>query len=52
LQKYIGSVQGKVNDNEISETFDFVIRTCLYSSMKMIIKRLRGNFRKTALPNR
>lgn len=24
LQKYIGSVQGKVNDNEISETFDFV----------------------------
>ncbi|SIQ45325.1 MMPL family transporter [Chryseobacterium sp. RU33C] len=26
LQKYIGSVQGKVNDNEISETFDFVNR--------------------------
>lgn len=24
LQKYIGSIQGKVNDNEISETFDFV----------------------------
>ncbi len=24
LQKYIGSVQGKVNDHEISETFDFV----------------------------
>lgn len=24
LQKYIGTVQGKVNDNEISETFDFV----------------------------
>ncbi|KQT24756.1 glycerol acyltransferase [Chryseobacterium sp. Leaf405] len=24
LQKYIGSVQGKVNDNEITETFDFV----------------------------
>ena len=24
LQKYIGSVQGKVDDNEISETFDFV----------------------------
>ncbi|KQT21976.1 glycerol acyltransferase [Chryseobacterium sp. Leaf404] len=24
LQKYIGSVQGKVNDSEISETFDFV----------------------------
>ncbi|MFC3159693.1 hypothetical protein SAMN05443633_10623 [Chryseobacterium arachidis] len=24
LQKYIGSVQGKINDNEISETFDFV----------------------------
>ncbi|MCJ8154431.1 MMPL family transporter [Chryseobacterium sp. SSA4.19] len=24
LQQYIGSVQGKVNDNEISETFDFV----------------------------
>lgn len=24
LKKYIGSVQGKVNDNEISETFDFV----------------------------
>ncbi|UMQ41036.1 MMPL family transporter [Chryseobacterium sp. Y16C] len=24
LQKYIGSVQGKVNNNEISETFDFV----------------------------
>ncbi|WP_228457441.1 MMPL family transporter [Chryseobacterium indologenes] len=24
LQKYISSVQGKVNDNEISETFDFV----------------------------
>lgn len=24
LQKYIGSVQGKVNDDEISETFDFV----------------------------
>lgn len=24
LHKYIGSVQGKVNDNEISETFDFV----------------------------
>ena len=24
LQKYIGSVQGKVNDNEISEIFDFV----------------------------
>ncbi|WPO82477.1 MMPL family transporter [Chryseobacterium sp. JJR-5R] len=26
LQKYIGSVQGKVNDSEISETFDFVNR--------------------------
>lgn len=26
LQKYIGSVQGKVNDREISETFDFVNR--------------------------
>ncbi|WES96036.1 MMPL family transporter [Chryseobacterium arthrosphaerae] len=26
LQKYISSVQGKVNDNEISETFDFVSR--------------------------
>ncbi|WP_312991119.1 hypothetical protein [Chryseobacterium flavum] len=24
LEKYIGSIQGKVNDNEISETFDFV----------------------------
>ncbi|GAA4165402.1 MMPL family transporter [Chryseobacterium ginsenosidimutans] len=24
LQKYIGTIQGKVNDNEISETFDFV----------------------------
>ncbi|REC71079.1 glycerol acyltransferase [Epilithonimonas hispanica] len=24
LKQYIGSVQGKVNDNEISETFDFV----------------------------
>lgn len=24
LQKYIGSVQGKVNEHEISETFDFV----------------------------
>lgn len=24
LQEYIGSVQGKVDDNEISETFDFV----------------------------
>ncbi|WP_231128690.1 MMPL family transporter [Chryseobacterium vaccae] len=24
LKKYIGAVQGKVNDNEISETFDFV----------------------------
>lgn len=24
LKKYIGSVQGKVNDSEISETFDFV----------------------------
>ncbi|MBW7676980.1 MMPL family transporter [Chryseobacterium chendengshani] len=24
LSKYIGSIQGKVNDNEISETFDFV----------------------------
>lgn len=24
LQKYIGAIQGKVNDNEISETFDFV----------------------------
>lgn len=24
LQKYIGSIQGKVNDHEISETFDFV----------------------------
>jgi len=24
LKKYIGSIQGKVNDNEISETFDFV----------------------------
>ena len=24
LQKYIASIQGKVNDNEISETFDFV----------------------------
>lgn len=24
LKKYIGSVQGKINDNEISETFDFV----------------------------
>ncbi|SHM51739.1 MMPL family transporter [Chryseobacterium polytrichastri] len=24
LQKYIGTVQGKVNDSEISETFDFV----------------------------
>ncbi|MCU7614796.1 MMPL family transporter [Chryseobacterium sp. GMJ5] len=24
LQKYIGSVQGKINDNEISQTFDFV----------------------------
>lgn len=24
LQKYVGSVQGKVNDDEISETFDFV----------------------------
>lgn len=24
LQKYVGSIQGKVNDNEISETFDFV----------------------------
>ncbi len=24
LEKYIGSVQGKVNDSEISETFDFV----------------------------
>ncbi|REC63344.1 glycerol acyltransferase [Chryseobacterium pennae] len=24
LQRYIGTVQGKVNDNEISETFDFV----------------------------
>ncbi|AZA81020.1 glycerol acyltransferase [Chryseobacterium lactis] len=24
LQQYIGSVQGKVNDHEISETFDFV----------------------------
>lgn len=24
LQKYIGSVQGKVNDHEIAETFDFV----------------------------
>ncbi|KMQ65892.1 glycerol acyltransferase [Chryseobacterium sp. FH2] len=24
LQKYIGSIQGKINDNEISETFDFV----------------------------
>lgn len=26
LQKYIGSIQGKVNDHEISETFDFVTR--------------------------
>ncbi|MBB4808071.1 1-acyl-sn-glycerol-3-phosphate acyltransferase [Chryseobacterium defluvii] len=26
MQKYIGSIQGKVNDNEISETFDFVSR--------------------------
>lgn len=26
LQKYIGSIQGKVNDHEISETFDFVNR--------------------------
>ena len=26
LQKYIGSVQGKVDDREISETFDFVNR--------------------------
>lgn len=24
LKKYIGAIQGKVNDNEISETFDFV----------------------------
>ncbi|MFP7658379.1 hypothetical protein [Chryseobacterium proteolyticum] len=24
LQKYIGAIQGKVNDSEISETFDFV----------------------------
>ena len=24
LEKHIGSIQGKVNDNEISETFDFV----------------------------
>ncbi len=24
LQKYIGSVQGKINDDEISQTFDFV----------------------------
>lgn len=24
LEKYIGSIQGKVNDNEITETFDFV----------------------------
>lgn len=24
LEKYIGTIQGKVNDNEISETFDFV----------------------------
>ncbi|GAB0156353.1 MMPL family transporter [Chryseobacterium sp. Alg-005] len=24
LQKYVGSVQGKVNDDEISETFDFI----------------------------
>ncbi|MEG2509569.1 MAG: glycerol acyltransferase, partial [Chryseobacterium sp.] len=24
IQKYISSIQGKVNDNEISETFDFV----------------------------
>lgn len=26
MRQYIGSVQGKVNDNEISETFDFVNR--------------------------
>ncbi|ASW75639.1 glycerol acyltransferase [Chryseobacterium piperi] len=26
LQKYIGSIQGKVNDDEISETFDFINR--------------------------
>jgi predicted exporter len=43
LQKYIGSVQGKVNDNEISETFDFVNQNLPLFLNENDYKKLREN---------
>ncbi|MDN3690978.1 MMPL family transporter [Chryseobacterium tructae] len=49
LQKYIGSVQGKVNDNEISETFDFVSQNLPLFLNENDYKEIQGKLQKDSI---
>ncbi|GEJ46546.1 MMPL family transporter [Chryseobacterium sp. ON_d1] len=49
LQKYIGSVQGKVNDNEISETFDFVNQNLPLFLNESDYKQIDGKLQKDSI---
>lgn len=49
LQKYIGSVQGKVNDNEISETFDFVNQNLPLFLNENDYKEIQGKLQKDSI---
>ena len=49
LQKYIGSVQGKVNDNEISETFDFVSQNLPLFLNENDYKEIEGKLQKDSI---
>ena len=49
LQKYIGSVQGKVNDHEISETFDFVNQNLPLFLNENDYKQIEGKLQKDSI---
>lgn len=49
LKKYIGSVQGKVNDNEISETFDFVSQNLPLFLNENDYKEIEGKLQKDSI---
>ncbi len=49
LQKYISSVQGKVNDNEISETFDFVSQNLPLFLNENDYKEIQGKLQKDSI---
>jgi 1-acyl-sn-glycerol-3-phosphate acyltransferase len=52
LQKYIGSIQGKVNDNEISETFDFVNQNLPLFLNENDYKEIEGKLQKDSIAKR